>query len=89
LAHKGEQVVGVLDSALVQLAGDRHIRDSLIKLLETHGAYDGGQGHAGTSQIGHPLIINGTLVQKPRFWLFRAKALAALAKAMDSGEQLP
>ncbi len=73
--------------ALVQLAGDRHIARSLIKLLGTHGAYAGGQGHAGTSQIGHPLLIKGTLVQKPRFWLFKAKVLAALAKAMDSGEQ--
>ena len=82
LEHKGERVIGVLDAALVQLAGDRQIARSLIKLLGTHGAYDGGQGHAGTSQIGHPLLIKGTLVQKPRFWLFRAKALVALAKAM-------
>jgi hypothetical protein len=89
LVHKGEQVIGVLDSVLVQLAGDRQIARSLIKLLETRGAYAGGQGHAGTSQIGHPLLINGTLVHKPRFWLFRANALAALAKAMDSREQLP
>jgi hypothetical protein len=51
--------------------------------------YAGGQGHAGTSQIGHPLLIKGTLVQKPRFWLFRANALAALAKASDSQEQRP
>ena len=87
LKHKGEQVVGVLDAALVQLAGDRQIARSLIKLLETHGAYAGGQGHAGTSQIGRPLLIKGALVNKPRFWLFRAKALAALAKAMDSREQ--
>jgi Domain of unknown function (DUF927) len=89
LKHKGEQVIGVLDSVLVQLAGDRQIARSLIKLLETRGAYAGGQGHAGTSQIGHPLLIDGTLVHKPRFWLFRANALAALAKAMDSREQLP
>ena len=81
LEHKGEQVIGVLDSALVQLAGDRQIARSLIKLLGTHGAYAGGQGHAGTSQIGRPLLIKGTLVQKPRFWLFKTKALAALAKA--------
>ena len=87
LEHKGERVIGVLDAALVQLAGDRHITRSLIKLLETRGAYAGGQGHAGTSQIGHPLLIKGTLVQKPRFWLFRANALAALAKAADSREQ--
>jgi hypothetical protein len=87
LEHKGEQVVGVLDAALVQLAGDRQIARSLVKLLETHGAYAGGQGHAGTSQIGHPLLIKGTLVHKPRFWLFRAKALDALVKAMDSGQQ--
>ena len=87
LQHKGEPVVGVLDSALVQLAGDRHIASSLIKLLATHGAYAGGQGHAGTSQIGHPLLIKGTLVQKPRFWLFKANALAALAKTTDKGEQ--
>jgi hypothetical protein len=87
LEHKGERVIGVLDSALVQLAGDRQIARSLIKLLGTRGAYAGGQGHAGTSQIGRPLIIKGTLVQKPRFWLFRAKALAALAKATDSQEQ--
>lgn len=89
MEHKGEQVIGVLDSALVQLAGDRHIVRSLIKLLETHGAYAGGQGHAGTSQIGHPLLIKGELVRKPRFWLFRANALAALAKAMGSAEHLP
>jgi hypothetical protein len=50
-------------------------------LLGARGAYAGGQGHAGTSQIGHLLLIKGTLVQKPRFWVFRAKALAALAKA--------
>ena len=89
LEHKGERVFGVLDSALVQLAGDRQIARSLVKLLGTHGAYAGGQGHAGTSQIGHPLFIKGTLVHKPRFWLFRAKALAALAKAMDSPEPFP
>ncbi len=87
LKHKGEQVVGVLDAALVQLAGDRQIARSLIKLLETHRAYAGGQGDAGTSQIGRPLLIKGTLVHKPRFWLFKAKALAALAKAMDGREQ--
>jgi len=87
LKHKGEQVVGVLDAALVRLAGDRQIARSLIKLLGTHGAYAGGQGHAGTSQIGHPLLIEGTLVQKPRFWLFKTKALVASAKAMDSREQ--
>ncbi len=87
MEHKGEQVIGVLDSALVQLAGDRQIARSLIKLLGRRGAYAGGQGHAGTSQIGRPLLIKGALVQKPRFWLFRAKALAALAKAMDKGEQ--
>jgi hypothetical protein len=84
LEHKGEQVVGVLDAVLVQLAGDRQIARSLIKLLETRGAYAGGQGHAGTSQIGHPVLIKGTLVHKPRFWLFRANALAALTKAVDS-----
>ena len=59
LEHKGERVIGVLDAALVQLAGDRQIARSLIKLLGTHGAYAGGQGHAGTSQIGRPLIIKG------------------------------
>jgi hypothetical protein len=89
LEHKGERVIGVLDAALVQLAGDRHIRDSVVKLLGAHGAYAGGQGHAGTAQIGRPLIIKGTLVQKPRFWLFRAKALAASAKAMDCREPFP
>ena len=89
LEHKGERVIGVLDSALLQLAGDRQIARSLIKLLGTHGAYAGGQGHAGTSQIGRPLIIKGVLVHKPRFWLFRVKALAALAKAMDSREPFP
>jgi hypothetical protein len=57
----------------------------MIKLLEAHGVYAGGQGHAGTSQIGHPLLIKGALVQKPRFWLFEAVALAALADAKDSG----
>jgi hypothetical protein len=84
LEHKGEQVVGVLDSALVQLAGDRQIARSLIKLLGTHGAYAGGQGHAGTSQIGRPLLIKGVLVDKPRFWLFKARALAALEAAKTS-----
>jgi hypothetical protein len=83
LKHKGEQVIGVLDSALVQLSGDRQIARSLIKFLGNHGAYDGGQGHAGTSQIGRPLLINGTLVEKPRFWLFKTKALVALAKTMQ------
>jgi len=87
LEHKGEQVVGVLDGALLQLAGDRRIARSLLKLLGTHGAYAGGQGHAGTSQIGRPLLIKGALVQKPRFWLFKVNALAALAKAKESGEQ--
>ena len=87
LEHKGERVIGVLDAALVQRAGDRQIARSLIKLLGNHGAYAGGQGQAGTSQIGHPLLIKGTLVQKPRFWLFKTKALVALAKAMDSREQ--
>jgi hypothetical protein len=74
--------------ALVQLAGDRHIAGSLIKLLGSRGAYAGGQGHAGTSQIGHPLLIKGTLVQKPSFWLFNANALATLANAKDRREQL-
>jgi uncharacterized protein DUF927 len=87
LKHKGEQVIGVLDRALVQLAGDRYIARLVIKLLGRHGAYAGGQGHAGTSQIGQPLLIKGTLVQKPRFWLFKTKALVALEKAMDSREQ--
>ena len=82
MEHKGEQVIGVLDGALVQRAGDRQIARSLIKLLGKHGAYAGGQGHAGTSQIGRPLLIKGTLVEKPRFWLFKTKALVALAKAM-------
>jgi hypothetical protein len=86
LEHKGEKVIGVLDHALVQLAGDRHTARSLIKLLDANGVNAGGQGHAGTSQIGHPLLIKGTLVQKPRFWLFRANALAALAKATGSGK---
>ena len=89
LKHRGEQVVGVLDAALVQLAGDRQIARSLIKLLGTHGVYDGGQGHAGTSQIGRPLIIKGTLVEKPRFWLFKTKALVALAKTMQGREPFP
>jgi len=89
LEHKGEEAVGIRDSALVRPVGDRQIARSLIKLLGTHGAYAGGQGHAGTSQIGRPLLIKGTLVQKPRFWLFRAKALAVLAKAMDSRESFP
>jgi hypothetical protein len=88
LEHKGEEVVGVLDSTLVQPAGDRHIARALIKLLGTHSAYAGGQGHAGTSQIGRPLLIKGTLVQKPSFWLFKANALAALANAKDRREQL-
>ena len=59
LQHKGERVIGVLDSVLVQLAGDRHIRDSLIKLLGTHGAYPGGQGHAGTSKSATPSSSRG------------------------------
>jgi hypothetical protein len=84
LEHKGEKVIGVLDTALVQLTGDRQIARSLIKLLEANGVYAGGQGHAGTSQIGHPLLIKGALVQKPRFWLFEANALATLANAKDS-----
>jgi hypothetical protein len=86
LEHKGERVIGVLDSALMRLSGGRQIARSLIKLLGRHGAYAGGQGHAGTSQIGHPLLIKGTLVEKPRFWLFKTKALVALAKAMQDQE---
>jgi hypothetical protein len=86
LEHKGERVIGVLDAALVRLAGDRQIARSLIKLLGTHGAYAGGQGHAGTSQIGHPLIIKGKLVEKPRFWLFKRQALVALAKTRQGRE---
>jgi hypothetical protein len=65
LIHKGEQVIGVLDSALVQLTGDRQIRDARIRLLETHGV------HAGKRPRGDllncpPLRIKGTLVRKPR-----------------------
>ena len=82
LEHKGERVIGVLDAALVQLAGDRQIARSLIKLLGTRGAYAGGQGHAGTSQIGHPLLIKGSW-SRTAIRLFRAKALAALAKASN------
>jgi len=67
LEHKGDQFVGVLDSALLQLAGGRQIRDSMIKLLEARGAYVDGQGDARTSQIGHPLLVKGALVNKPRF----------------------
>jgi hypothetical protein len=66
---------------------DRQIARSLIKLLEANGVYAGDKGHAGTSQIGRPLLIKGALVQKPRFWLFRAKALVALANASDGQEQ--
>ena len=62
----------------MQLAGGRQIRDSMIKLLEARGAYVDGQGDARTSQIGHPLLVKGALVNKPGFWLFKAKALAAL-----------
>jgi hypothetical protein len=83
LEHRRERVIGVLDSALVRLSGDRQIARSVIKLLGNHGAYDGGQGNAGTSQIDHPLIIKGTLVQKPRFWLFKTKELVALAKTLQ------
>ncbi len=46
-------------------------------------------GVAPRQQIGRPLLIKGTLVQKPRFWLFKAKALAALAKAMQGREPFP
>jgi hypothetical protein len=94
ILHLGEPFGGALSetecgvfAALVQLAGGRQIARSVIKLLGRHGAYVGGQGHAGTSQIGRPLLIKGTLVQKPRFWFFKTKALVALAKAMHSREQ--
>lgn len=64
----------------VQLAGDCTSRNA--------GRVSGGQGHAGTSQIGHPLIIEDTLVQKLRFWLIAADALAALVKATASVSRL-
>ena len=85
LEHKGERVIGVLDAALVQLAGDRQIARSLIKLLGTRGAYAGGQGHAGTSQIGHPLLIKGELVQKPQILAVQGEGVGRPGE----GEQRP
>jgi hypothetical protein len=54
LEHKGEQVIGVLDAALVQLAGDRQIARSLIKLLGTHGAYAGDRAMPGPPKLAGP-----------------------------------
>ena len=88
LKHKGEQVVGVLDAALVQLAGDRQIARSLIKLLETHRRIlQGDKATRGPPKLADPFSSRARWSTNRRFWLFKAKALAALAKAMDSREQ--
>jgi hypothetical protein len=67
--HKNEKVVGILERSLTEIAGDKELKEALISELSTTGAYVGGHGHAGTSQIAIPMIIDGKRVEKPRFWL--------------------
>jgi hypothetical protein len=67
--HKNEKVFGILERSLIEIAGDKQSKEALIAELTTTGAYVGGHGHAGTSQIAIPMIIDGKKVQKPRFWL--------------------
>ena len=73
--HKKRPVTGILDRSLIEIAGDKQLARALIDELKTIGAYIGGHGHAGTSQIGIPMMIQGRRVEKPRFWLIDHNSL--------------
>jgi hypothetical protein len=66
---KGERICAIRDVDLVRFAGSTEAAKQICELLEVAGALTGGQGHAGTKQIGHRIEVGGKVI-KPRFWVF-------------------
>jgi len=78
--YKGDDVVAVLDAALQSICGDKSVMKALVSLLKSKRVYQGGHGHAGTTQMGIPMRINGKLTEKPRFWIFHRRALMQMGR---------
>jgi hypothetical protein len=76
----GKKALGLFDSAVRRSAPKGAAQAALVTLLKGKDGYQGGHGHAGTSQLAIPMRIGGRIVSKPRLWLFDYEQFKKLEK---------
>jgi hypothetical protein len=86
--YKGTDVVGLTDDALHSIGRDRTVTEALRSHLKEKKVLVGSHGRAGTTQIPTPVRIGRTLIEKPRFWLFKKAALMRLATPPKQSQSL-
>jgi Domain of unknown function (DUF927) len=69
----GRLKFGVLDRALLKIAGARKTKESFAKMLVEARLVTGGHGHARTHQERISTIRNGNISKRTRFWIVDAR----------------
>ncbi len=74
----GRVKYGVRQSALRKLLRTKAGQEIFTRRLQKAGVLEGGDGHAGTTQVRFPIAVNGKLVKRPRLWVLDSKKLSRL-----------
>ena len=78
-SYHGRDVLAFRDGSLDAFAGTRKVRALLLERLQKHNLLLGGHGHAGTTQLPLPVVLDGRVIRKPRFWIINLKRLLSAA----------
>jgi hypothetical protein len=76
----GRARLGVLDQALLKIAGSKNAKKALVQMLLDAGVLAGGHGHAGTREERIASLRKGKLTKRTRVWSADASKLNRLVK---------